>query len=98
MASRHHFNEVLQQDRPFKREKAFGVKLHAVKGPNTMPDAHDLVFIGPRGDDEVWVFEGFAFDDKAMIARRGEGIGHALKNALAIMIDGRRLSMHDAVV
>src|SRR4051812_25095251 len=88
-ASSPHFNEIFQQYRTFEREETLRMELHAVKRPNAMADAHDLVFVGPGGDDEVWVFEGFAFDDKAMIARRGEGVGHALKNALAIVIDGR---------
>src|SRR6266852_4801525 len=53
-------HEVLQQLRPLQRQKTLRMKLHAVQRPGSMPNAHDLAFLGPGADDEIGMVERFA--------------------------------------
>jgi len=87
--------EVSQQLRPFHRQKALRVELHAVQGPSLVADAHDLPFRGPRGHFEVGVCPRFFFDDQRVVTRRVERIAEAGEDASAIVVDRRNFPVHD---
>ena len=82
-----HFQEVLQQLRPLYRQEAFRMELNAVERPMFVADSHDFVFIGPGGDEEIGILKRLSANDQAVIASRFKRIGHALKDAFAIVMD-----------
>src|SRR4051794_18125921 len=70
------------------------MKLHALQWISLVPDAHDLALVGPRHDLEL-LGQGVRLDHQAMVARGLERVGEIAIDALAIMVNPRRLSMHD---
>src|SRR5436190_4494120 len=73
------------------------MELHADDGERLVTNGHDFPVaarcIGPGAHDEV-ARQRVGPDYKAVIARRGERIGQAAKNALAVMLDFVRLAVH----
>ena len=73
------------------------MKLDAMQRPNFVAHSHDLIFLGPRGDDKI-IRKGAGTNHEAVIARRIKGIGHADKNALIVMENRRSFTVHQAVI
>jgi len=63
-----------------------------------MPDPHYLIPIRPGSHLEIGVGKRVSANDQAMIARRFEGVRQAPKNAKIVVMNRRRLSMHDAEI
>src|SRR5262249_5113754 len=91
-----HPHEVREQLGAFERQEALRVELHAVQRPLAVADAHDLALVGPGADDEVGVGERLALDDQAVVARRLERVGQPREDPLVVVVDRRRLAVHDA--
>ena len=89
--------EVLQDLPPVLGEDALRMKLHAPDRELLVPHAHDFTLLGLRGDLQAVGHAG-ALDDQGMVAGGGEGIGHALEQVLAVMLNERGLAVHHAVV
>src|SRR5579859_1773485 len=73
------------------------MELHAPDRKILVPDAHDFAFVSFSGDFQT-VGQGVALDDEGVIARGGKGIGHAFKEVLPVMLYGRSLAVHHAVI
>lgn len=87
------FQEVSEQVFPDGRQNRFRMELDPFDTQRLMTDSHDLTF-GGLGGNLATLRESTSIDDKGMIARRVEGIGQRLKDGLAVVLDLRRLSMH----
>src|SRR5689334_14524297 len=94
LGKRGNLDKVLEEMRPFERQKALGMELHAVELPGLVPHPHDLTFGGPGADDKIRVVKRLALDNEAVIARRLERIGQAAKDALIVVVNHRRLAVH----
>src|SRR5262249_5176454 len=90
--------EILQQLRSFEGQKTLGVELDAMQRPVAVPHAHDLPLVGPGTDHEVGIGEGFPANYQRMVTRCLKRIGQAAENALTVVVDRRRLAVHDADV
>src|SRR5204863_8572289 len=88
---------VPEQRVAFGSHETLGMKLHAFGGATAMADAHHFVFVGPRGDFE-FRRNRVAANHETVIARRLEWVRHAAEHSFAVVVDERRLSVHDAVV
>src|SRR3974390_842597 len=73
------------------------MKLHAPDWGLFVPYSHDLTLLSLRGDFQAVGYAG-ALDDQRMVAGGGEGIGHALEQVLAVVLNERGLAVHHAVV
>src|SRR5690349_8329090 len=73
------------------------MELHAPDRKILVPDAHDFAFVGFGGDFQA-IGQVVALDDEGVIARGGEGIGHAFKKVFPVMFDGGSLAVHHAVI
>src|SRR5579863_3242145 len=85
--------EVGQQRMPAFGGDRLWVKLHAEYGAIAMPNGHDLSVVSP-GCDVEHARERFAGDRKAVVARGGEGVGHALEQSPAGVVDAAGLAVH----
>lgn len=81
----------------FGSHETLGMKLHAFGLAAAMADAHHFVFVGPRGDFE-FRRNRVAANDEAVIASGFERIRHAAEHAFAVVMNKRRLAVHDSVV
>src|SRR4051794_34193629 len=73
------------------------MKLHPFGRATAMADAHHFVFVGPRSDFE-FRRNRISMNDEAVITGSLERIRHAAEHTLPIVMNERRLAMHDAVV
>ena len=90
--------EEILHDRPAAfGQDALGMELHAPDWERLVAEAHDFALVGFGGDFEA-IGEGVAFDDERVVAGRGEGIGHAHEQILAVMLNERGFAVHHAVV
>ena len=80
-------DKVLEELRPFDRQKALGMELHAVELPGAMPHSHDLIFVGPGRDSEIRMAKARAFNHQAMVSCCFKWIGQAAEDSLAVMMD-----------
>src|SRR5260221_804888 len=78
-------------------QDAFGMELNAVDGMLGVTNAHDFALIG-FGRDLQERREAIALDDEGMVARRQKRVGHAFKEALAVVLDGRGLAVHHPII
>src|SRR5438552_13722378 len=86
----HNLSAILGQD-------AFGMKLHAPDREVLVPHAHDLAFVSLRGHFQAGR-HGVALDHEGMVARRGKRIRHAGEQVLVVMLNGRSLAVHHAII
>src|SRR5262245_61153343 len=63
-----------------------------------MAYSHDLAFVSPRGDSEVRIGKGFLPDHEAVVTRGLKWVGKPREDAATVMVDARRLAVHDPVV
>src|SRR5262249_8178279 len=84
--------------RSLARQETLRVELHSVQRPGLVTDAHDFALVGPGADHKIGMLKGFALDHQAVVAGRFERVGQPAKNALPVMVDPRRLAVHDPVV
>ena len=65
-------------------------------GEFLVAQTHDFLLGSPRGDFEA-VGQSLAFDDERVVAGGFKGLGHAVKDAGAVMVDGGGFAMHEAI-
>src|SRR5687768_12307534 len=78
-------------------EDALRVKLHAPDWQVFVPDTHDLSLVRLCRHLQA-IGNRIALDHERMIARGGEGIGHVREQITAIVLNGRSLAVHHAVI
>src|SRR5690606_31792742 len=86
--------EILEQCRPFGRQHALGVKLHAFDLQMPVPDAHDLAVGRARRNDEVGR-HALAIRGERMIAPDLERVRNPAVERLAVVLDERGLAVHE---
>ncbi len=74
------------------------MELHAVQGPGLVADAHDFALGRPGGYVEVRVRPRFLFDNERVVTGRVERVRQAGEDALAVVVNGRDLAVHDSHV
>ena len=70
------------------------MKLDPFERKALVPHAHDFILIGP-GDDFELVGQRAGLDHQAVIAGRLERIGKAAIDAATVVVNERRLAVHD---
>ena len=71
------------------------MELHAFHAEGLMAHSHDFSFGRFRGDLKAGR-KARAIDNERMVSRRVEGIGQLPENRPAVMLYGRRLTVHEA--
>src|SRR5262249_50926541 len=72
------------------------MKLDAFDGLAAMAEPHDLALAGPCADLQTRG-QRLPPHEQRMVARRVERIRQALEDRLAVVLDRRRLAVHDAL-
>src|SRR5688500_12972885 len=73
----------------------FGVELHSVHRPFSVPYSHDDPLVRLGSDFEV-PRQALPLDDKRMIARRLEVVRDIGEDAITLVPDARQLAMHQS--
>src|SRR5688572_28055838 len=71
------------------------MELHAIDGKRLVAKAHDLAFGRPRADLEH-VRQALALDDQGVVTRGRERARDAGEDAAPVVLDRRRLAVHEA--
>lgn len=79
--------EIAQEFGAFHREKALGMKLHAVDWQLPVTQPHDLALRGPGTYFEDRFVDALSIDDETVIASCRKGICQAGDDSAAIMVD-----------
>src|SRR5262249_43823773 len=87
---------VREQPLALEREHALRMELHALDVELAMAKPHDLAFRGPRAHLEARR-ERRALDEQRVIACRLERRGEAFEDAASVVLDWRRLAVHEAL-
>src|SRR5262245_10146294 len=85
--------EILEKSVTMLRGNAIGVELQSVNRLRPMSNAHDDAIVRFRSDDKVGR-QARPLDHERMIPRGEEAIGKASKDALAAVMNARKLAMH----
>ncbi len=86
--------KIGDQPRTLFGEETLWVKLHAFDGHRLVTNPHQFIAIGPRRDLEVRR-ERIALKRQRMVSRRDERIRQAVVDAMAVVMDGTRLTVHE---
>lgn len=77
-------------------KQGFGMELYAFDGVVFVAHAHDFLVFCPRGDFKT-VGQAGAFDDEAVVAGAGYGIGQAYEDALVVVKNGGGFAVHQGL-
>ena len=72
------------------------MKLHSVDGQLAMPQAHDLLFGGLRGDLQT-IWDGVTLDNQRVVAGRRERIRQVGEDTVVVMLNRRGLAVHEPI-
>src|SRR5579862_1264854 len=85
--------EIPEEPEPLGGPVALGMELHALEGPGSVAQPHDLAFSGPRRDDELRRQRGL-LDNEGVVAHGGERIRQAFVDPGPVVPDLAGLPVH----